>query len=254
LPWSQAIDSFVFAGHHLSVSKAKFSLSNKQPQVVGSFGSLLDLEKSTSCAVTSSCDIAEIRLDILHAEKNFPKSEAWSHLPGIPLLFTARRSDEGGALSIDAETRMSLLRAAMDHTALIDIEVASISEMANLIGELKEKDIPWIASYHDFKKLPSIAALKHAAQKAKEAGAAAFKVAAMLGTPSDIARLADFQLDDHGLLVSTMGMGPLAPVSRLLCAQSGSVLNYGYIGESPTAPGQWDSALLKLAISRLSMI
>jgi 3-dehydroquinate dehydratase-1 len=49
-----------------------------------------------------------------------------------------------------------------------------------------------------------------------------------------------------------MGMGPLAPVSRLLCAQCGSVLNYGFLGETATAPGQWDSALLKTAIARLA--
>jgi 3-dehydroquinate dehydratase I len=48
-----------------------------------------------------------------------------------------------------------------------------------------------------------------------------------------------------------VGMGPLAAVSRLLCAQCGSVLNYGYLGETPTAPGQWDAASLKAAIGRL---
>jgi 3-dehydroquinate dehydratase len=49
-----------------------------------------------------------------------------------------------------------------------------------------------------------------------------------------------------------MGMGPLAPVSRLLCAQSGSLLNYGYLGTTATAPGQWDAALLRQAIARLA--
>ena len=83
-------------------------------------------------------------------------------------------------------------------------------------------------------------------------GPRVFKVAAMLHQPADLARLADFQLADHGLPVATMGMGPLAPVSRLLCAQCGSVLNYGYLGETPTAPGQWDAALLKQAIARLA--
>jgi 3-dehydroquinate dehydratase I len=149
---------------------------------------------------------------------------------------------------------MDLLRAALDSATFIDIEVASIHEMRELIDELFQREIPWIASYHDFNKLPTNAALKHAVQKAKDAGAAVFKAAAMLETPADLARLAEFQLEDHGLPVATMGMGPLAPVSRLLCAQSGSILNYGYLGESPTAPGQWDSALLKLAISRLTRI
>jgi 3-dehydroquinate dehydratase len=48
-----------------------------------------------------------------------------------------------------------------------------------------------------------------------------------------------------------MGMGVLAPVSRLLCAQSGSVLNYGFIGQTATAPGQWDSLRLKQSIASL---
>ncbi|MNL80502.1 3-dehydroquinate dehydratase [compost metagenome] len=79
-----------------------------------------------------------------------------------------------------------------------------------------------------------------------------FKAAARLATPSDIARLADFQLADHGLHIATMGMGPLAPVSRLLCAQSGSVLNYGFIGETPTAPGQWSADFLGGAVRKLA--
>ncbi|RYD38768.1 MAG: type I 3-dehydroquinate dehydratase, partial [Verrucomicrobiaceae bacterium] len=104
----------------------------------------------------------------------------------------------------------------------------------------------------DFEKLPDTAVLAEAAVRAREAGAAAFKAAAKLASPADMARLAEFQLMDHGIPVSTMGMGPLAPVSRLLCAQSGSVLNYGYLGATATAPGQWDSTLLKNAISRLT--
>jgi hypothetical protein len=43
-----------------------------------------------------------------------------------------------------------------------------------------------------------------------------------------------------------------SPWSRAcLCAQCGSVLNYGYLGDEPTAPGQWDAGSLKRAITRL---
>ena len=93
--------------------------------------------------------------------------------------------------------------------------------------------------------------LAAAAAKALDAGAAAFKAAARLHGPGDLARLAEFQLRDHGLPVATMGMGPLAPVSRLLCAQCGSVLNYGFLGSRPTAPGQWDAATLRHAVRKL---
>ncbi len=231
---------------------AKILLDEGRPRVVGSFGSSLDLREATATTVSESCDIAEVRLDLLSAATAATDSTPWSHLARIPLLFTARRIEEGGAQALDAATRVELLRGVLDQAAWLDIEVASIPEMGDFLSELAERAIPWIASYHDFVKLPDTAALEHAAAQAMAAGAAVFKAAAKLATPADMARLASFQLADHGLPVATMGMGPLAPVSRLLCAQCGSVLNYGYLGNTATAPGQWDSALLKTAISRLT--
>ncbi len=234
------------------MASAQFLLETGQPQVVGSFGSLLDLREATAAAVRESCAIAEVRLDLLCTGTEPIESSVWSHLAEIPLLFTARRIDEGGALPLDAAMRVALLRGVLDHAAYLDIEVASITEMADFLEELAARKIPWIASYHDFETLPNTAILSQAAQLAKAAGAAVFKAAAKLASPADVARLAEFQLADHGLPVATMGMGPLAPVSRLLCAQCGSVLNYGYLGNTATAPGQWDSATLQTAISRLA--
>lgn len=220
-------------------------------KVVGSFGSLRDLENSAASRVRESCDMAEIRLDLLGTSGKKLPENPWDHLSDLPLLFTARRVEEGGALPLSPAERMGLLRGALDQAAWIDVEIASVLEMGDLIAELASRHIPWIASYHDFHRLPPTAALEDAAKRAQDAGAAIFKAAAKLNSPADLARLAEFQLADHGLPVSTMGMGPLAPVSRLLCAQCGSVLNYGFLGETATAPGQWDSALLKTAISRL---
>lgn len=231
---------------------AKFLPDVRQPRVVGSFGSSMDLRDADASSVRECCDIAEIRLDLLRNEDENIGSARWSHLSGFPLLFTARRIEEGGALAMDPAMRIDLLSGALDQAAWIDIEVASIQEMGDFLQELAKRQIPWIASYHDFNKLPEAAMLKDAVRQAKDAGAAVFKAAAKLTSPADLARLAEFQLADHGLPVATMGMGPLAPVSRLLCAQCGSVFNYGYLGTTATAPGQWDSALLKTAISRLA--
>jgi 3-dehydroquinate dehydratase-1 len=155
-------------------------------------------------------------------------------------------------MALDAMARMDLLGAVLKRAAIIDIEVASIPEMHKFLLEIHAHSIPWIASFHDFKNLPSTRLLEENALKAKDAGAAAFKAAAWLTLPQDLARLADFQRADHGIPVATMGMGPLAPVSRLLCAQCGSVLNYGYLGTTATAPGQWDSRFMKQAIAKLS--
>jgi len=145
-----------------------------------------------------------------------------------------------------------MLETALDDAAAIDVEVASSVEMKDFLSLLASRNLPWIASFHDFAKLPALEVLARAARQARDAGAAAFKVAAQLLQPADLPRLAEFQATAHGLPLATMGMGPLAPVSRLLCAQYGSVLNYGYPGETPPAPGQWDSALLRQAIARLT--
>ena len=233
------------------MATAKNLRMSGNPQIVGSFGSSLDLRTSVVAVVLEACDIAEIRLDLLEPEDLTTQLLPWSHLAGIPLLFTARRTEEGGARALDAAVRSRLLKTALPHAAWIDVEVASIDEMSGLLAELPELQIPWIASYHDFNERPPTAVLAQAAKKAKDAGATIFKAAAQLRSPADLARLAEFQLADHGIPVATMGMGPLAPVSRLLCAQCGSLLNYGYLGTTATAPGQWDSTLLKQAVSRL---
>jgi 3-dehydroquinate dehydratase-1 len=47
-----------------------------------------------------------------------------------------------------------------------------------------------------------------------------------------------------------MGMGALGRVSRLLLAQLGSVLNYGYLDQA-TVPGQWPAARLRELIREL---
>jgi 3-dehydroquinate dehydratase-1 len=230
------------------MAHADFSLAGGRARVVGSFGAPGTLETADASAVRDACDIAEIRLDLI----SDASPSRWKHLREIPLLFTARRGSEGGSGDLNAEARVALLEAVLDDAACIDIEVASIPQMGGLLKTLQSCGIPWIASFHDFEKLPDTSTLNDAARRTKDAGAAAFKAAAMLHSPADMARLADFQLADHGIPVSTMGMGPLAPVSRLLCAQCGSVLNYGYLGETPTAPGQWDAAFLKQAIARLA--
>jgi 3-dehydroquinate dehydratase I len=222
------------------------------PKVVGSFGSSQDLRETAVDAVQAACDMAEIRLDLLTRDDASPAA-AWSHLKGeIPLLFTARRGDEGGSGALPAAARIRLLEAALDDASCVDIEVASIAEMAPVLEILAGRNIPWIASFHDFEKLPETAVLEAAAARAQAAGALVFKVAVMLRSPADLARLAGFQLAPHGLPAATMGMGPLAPVSRLLCAQCGSLLNYGFLGQTTTAPGQWSAATLRRNIARLT--
>lgn len=236
------------------MSAPRFIFPNPRSLVVGSFGDAALLACATPASLAESCDIAEIRLDLHQGEVAERGREIWQHLLPFPLLFTARRSSEGSPCDLDAGQRAALLATSLGDASLIDIEVASIPEMSGIINEAAERTLPWIASFHDFEKLPERSILEGAAEKAVVAGAAAFKVAAMLRTVDDLTALAHFQTGGAGIPLSTMGMGVLAPVSRLLCAQSGSVLNYGYIGGRPTAPGQWSARRLRESMLTLSPV
>lgn len=228
-----------------------FTFPDTVPLVVGSVGDTAALAAATPESLAAECGIAEIRLDLFQAEFREKGAGLWQHLLPFPLLFTARRHSEGSPFDIDTPTRAAMLRAALPDACLVDIEASSASAMESLVSEIRAAGIPWIASYHDFEKMPSGQKLATHLEIAKEAGAAAFKVAARLRTIDDLAALVRFQTAASGLPLATMGMGPLAPVSRLLCAQTGSVLNYGFVGKTATAPGQWSAARLREGILSL---
>jgi 3-dehydroquinate dehydratase I len=219
--------------------------------VVGSISQRRALVLLDADEIRKNCDILEIRLDGIAGVNDFPDPSLWRDFSSIPLLFTARRPEEGGMGQWDAVQRSAFLQAALPYAACLDIEAASIYEMHDVINAALTQGVPWIASYHDFHGMPEESNVLSALQAAKDTGASVFKWAAMVRKPADLTRLAEFQLEDHGIPVASMGMGSLAVVSRLLCAQCGSVLNYGYVGDEPTAPGQWDAGSLKRAISSL---
>lgn len=229
----------------------QLNIADGSPLVVGSFGDMAALADSTPETLAAQCDIAEIRLDLIHLDFAAKGTQIWRHLLGFPLLFTARCHAEGSPFDLDAKTRMAMLRAALPDACLIDIESSSASVMGDLISEIRAEGLPWIASYHDFAQMPSGQKLATHAEIARESGAAVFKVAARLRTIDDLTALVRFQTGGGALPLATMGMGALAPVSRLLCAQVGSVLNYGFIGGTATAPGQWSAAQLREGIRSL---
>ena len=218
------------------------------PLVVGSFGCLTDLSNAPLALVRDSCDLVEIRLDILCSNGWQVGERPWRHLDLLPLLFTARCRAEGGVMELPAQQREQMLAAVIDEAALVDVELSSLQDMADTVRLCQNRNVPWLASHHRFDATPAVGELILFRDQARAAGAALFKVAAMIGCEEDIDILEDFQQASRDFPVASMGMGPLAAVSRVRCALAGSVLNYGYIGSAPTAPGQWPASQLREAI------
>ena len=147
--------------------------------------------------------------------------------------------------------RRELYAAFLDTATLVDIELRYAASMAETIHLAREKGVGLILSHHDFRRTPSLAKLRTLARRAREAGADIFKVAAMTYTARDLAVLMEFLASEKTRLpLSVMGMGAYGKVSRLVLAQTGSILNYGFLG-TPNASGQWPVETLKLRLGEI---
>jgi 3-dehydroquinate dehydratase-1 len=132
----------------------------------------------------------------------------------------------------------------------VDIELRSAMEMKPIVEKAHARSVQVIGSFHDFQATPSDEILRGAISFAQPAGLDGVKIATFLNSSADLTRLIQITSEPHRLRLSAMGMGPLGRVSRLVLAKCGSLLNYGYIGES-NAPGQWPAARLKELLSEL---
>ena len=186
-----------------------------------------------------ACDVLEMRLDCLGRDI-LEKIE----LP-LPALFTCRRGDEGGSGSLPDHERSEILESALKFASAVDIEVRSLEAMKNTVGLYSQKGIPVVASAHDFENVPKDSELEETVRRAVGGGASVCKIAATPNSLDDVCRLALLlQPGRFSIPMSVMGMGRFGRASRLLFAQAGSVLNYGYLTKA-TVPGQWPAEQLR---------
>ena len=182
------------------------------------------------------CDWVELRLDALPpAARLLPLSSPCRK----PLLLTPRHISEGGLCEWTEEERVEAARRLLPAAAALDWEIAQLGSAQELLAEARARGVLIVASAHYFHGMPGLAEMQQLELAAKAAGAHIVKIAF---TPADEAQMAvgvDFlQLPRQGMRAAVMGMGPLAAASRALYTRHGSALLYGYLGSTPTAPGQ----------------
>ncbi len=222
-------------------------LSLDRPLVVGSVSSLQAW--NAACAAESlPCDVVELRADGLPADTD------WSALARMqccrPVLVTVRHESEGGLRTMTTGERLSIARALLPLAAALDWEIARLDEAAELLEEARADGVVIIGSAHDFEKTPALATLLEKEQRARTLGADVAKFAFRLHCAEDMMTGVELLRRSTGR-TTAMGMGVLGAVSRLLYAQHGACLVYGYLGDTPTAPGQWSAAHCRQALDAL---
>lgn len=231
------------------LDSSKNLLHSSQPLVVGAVSSAATLEALASDpTLAEGCDLLELRLDSIDLAPD--ESRPLAQKLRLPLLITARHPEEGGQYNLDATERATLLDAHLDLAALMDVELRSAMDLDKVISKAKARHVGVIGSFHDFNATPGDDVLRGAADFALQFKLDAVKVATTLQQPEDLARLIQLVAAEKRLPVAAMGMGNLGRASRLVLAKCGSLLNYGYVGES-NAPGQWAASELKKLLNAL---
>jgi 3-dehydroquinate dehydratase-1 len=226
--------------------------SLSHPAVVGTVHSPGSLAAARKLG-RHDCDWLELRLDNFFPDPRHLDSllRLAPKLP-CPRIVTVRHASEGGmAKGITPPERRALYLRFLEVAGLVDIELRSSATMREVLRHARQAGVGVILSHHNFHSTPRPARLRELARRARDAGASIFKVATFVRNPRDLATLIEFLANEKSRLpLAVMGMGPYGKVSRLVLAQAGSCLNYGYLG-APNASGQWPAALLKARIAEL---
>jgi len=211
---------------------------------LGSVVGIVDSPRARSKALrlqAGAVDFLEWRSDSLGCD--IPEAR-------FPWIVTARHPSEGGNNSMSLTARRQALSVLLPHAAIIDIEVRSIASMGVIVQKASEASVLVLASFHDFQKTPTLTRLRDVVRQAQDYGADAIKIAARTSSPGNVARLLEL-FSMARLPLSVMGMGPLGMASRVLFANCGSVLNYGWL-DAPNVPGQWSAKDLRAILSQCS--
>lgn len=228
------------------------------PLVARDLASLLEQAR---VAYTLSPDVVEWRVDSFEDLSNeavrAAARELRSVLESVPIIFTLRAQEEGGATPLAPEVRSAtihdLLRTRL--VDLVDIELFNGPRFIEPIANVAHgHGVTVILSYHDFKATPSVEFLVSKIAEMVRQGADIAKVACMPQEPGDVLRLLQATLIARQTFPSmpliTMSMGKLGVVSRVAGGLFGSDLSFA-VGQVASAPGQVPIAELRTMIDGL---
>lgn len=205
------------------------------------------LREASALSPGQGIDFVEVRVDCLTRFKDqLPRLVAAMK---IPVIITARHPLEGGVGNLGPVRRGQLLAALMPSAAMLDVELRSAHSLRELLASARKHRVGTILSFHDFEKTPAAATLGKKVREGLRLGASVVKIATTLKSPRDLATL--IVLQGSSQKITTMGMGPLGKISRLVLPAVGARLVYGYL-DRPQVAGQWPAKLLAARLAEIA--
>lgn len=190
------------------------------------------------CVAALKCvDFAEVRLDSMSVTADDVAHIFSSH---SALIATCR---PGGRT--DAERKELLIAAIEAGAKFVDVELESDEQYRNAIVTLaRARGCRVIVSFHDYEKTPERQALERLVSSCFQSGADIAKIACVVQSQRDAARL--LSLLDTARHVVVAGMGKHGRAMRLIAPLLGSPFTYAsFAPGKETADGQIDRETLE---------
>ena len=205
------------------------------PLIVGCVGSEAQLRRCARRA-PADCDLLEVRLDLTGlCNGEWMDLCAAIRKRGMPVLLTIRDESEGGRWNGRAAERSALYFEGLESVSAVDVEIGARG-LAPLVAAARRRGVKVVGSFHDFGGTPDLARLGRVEARGRRLGVDVVKIAAMVKTSGDLARLLALPARATGP-ICVLGMGKRGAVSRVALPCAGSCLAYGSLGKA-TAPGQ----------------
>lgn len=221
---------------------------------------LEDVRSEAAALQRLPADLAEWRMDCFDAIGEpdafaAAAAELRRLLPDLPLLFTFRTKQEGGAREEITQTQYrSLCLRALDYCDLLDVELFSGDALVReLIDAAHARGVAVVVSSHDFSTTPPVGEMLERLQHAQALGADLPKLAVMPRNAHDVLALLEATLRFHETGTRpavTMAMSQLGAISRVAGEVFGSCMTFGAAAQA-SAPGQIPAGTLAAVLDAL---
>lgn len=188
-------------------------------------------------------DFAELRFDLLDLSDEDIRAVVSANSNVIATCRPGKYPDD--------DRKRILLCAIASGAAYIDVEVEASDELKQeIIDAARAKGAQIIMSYHNFDKTPERAELEHIVAWCGELAPDIIKIACMVNSARDNARLIGLLDTSKRLLV--VGMGEQGKISRVISPLLGSFCTFAsYSSATATAPGQLFKQDMESVIDRI---
>lgn len=191
-------------------------------------------------------DFVEIRIDLLSLTK---EQMTMLFAANKNLLATCRPG------KYPEDKRKALLLYAIEAgAAYVDIEMEASDDFKDeVIKAAHQKGCQIIISYQDFEKTPPRAELEHIVRWCSEFNPDVIKIACMVNSPRDNARLMGLLDTDKRMLV--LGIGEKGKITRIIAPLLGSFCTFApYETGKITGPGQLSNQVLEGLIQQIQHV